>query len=586
MRLFGFGKARRSGSSRPRRTVLAPRLRVTPLSNTSASVAWQFANSVDADQIVIQRSDDGVTYSTIATVTANSSGSYTDAALASDTCYWWRAHGIITYGSPVRTLASSDSNVEIHTTTDTTPALVQPGNLTVSEILLAATEYTISAVWDAVPNADGYLYYFVATTAGGFEDGDIDNPNTTVATSINDLDILRQPNDSISELHVMPVNGSGRGPETVAQVVIPGNLRPPILLPPDVTGNDVEISYVEDPLTTTAEYVRLERDDGQGFVLVAEIATGTPAPQYTDADLADGVYMYRVQALDNDALDEDGQPLEQVSRYSLTQVAEVNDTAPVTPDLGQDFETMGSLAALNAAFNITTPDNIVYDDGSLTPYNEVGLLYRYVAKPTKCNDQALFMEIDTPAQFEVWTEQTAVISTVFTTVNSNCTTIPNYKLSIGHIRPTAAMLTGRPRFEVHLMQGAGGRNMGATGTGYPTIAAEAEVINPNVFLAPTPIDATSLADGGRHVFRTYWKLFQVAGVWKETMILSVDDAVTHAWTALAGNPGTGSLGRLGLGGARSTGSEVESYICQKSYWVWNAGNNPGWFDGVIPTDYT
>lgn len=585
------GIARRAGSPRPRRTVLAPRIQVTLLSNTSALVEWQFTDSVDADSIIIERSDDDITYTEVVTQASGSSGSYTDTGLTSDTCYWWRARGRIPYGVG-KSLISANSNIEIKTTTDTTPALVQPTSLAVSTITLVEATHTIGASWTAVPNADGYFWWIVAGGDGGFSTADTDDPNVTTGTSLI-VAIPRLSGDDVCELHVLAVNGSGRGPEAVLQFVVPGNLKAPNLLPLSVSGNDVSISYVEDPGARAAVEYRIERDSGDGFAVVATIAAGVAAPQYEDANLTDDVYHYRVLAVDNDQLDDDGNVVEFLSAYSIIRTAEINASGVVDPDLGIDFEAAGSLAPILAAgFSILTPNNILYDngttlsDGSPSPMGEAGLVYRYIERSDHCADQALFMEIDTPSQMEVWTEQVAIFSTNFSTVNENCSTIPNMKLQIGHMVPAASMLTGRPRFEVQMGQGVEGRNMGATGTGYPTLAAEAELINPNAFLTPSPVDATTLWDGERHVIRTYWRLFFEDGVWKGTMIMSVDGQVTHKWTALAGNPGSAKLAKLTLGGARSTGASEEMYVCQKEYWIWNAGNDPGWFTGITPTDYT
>jgi hypothetical protein len=582
-----MARLRRLASPRPRRIVLQPSLfRVTLLSNTSARIDVQFSDTVDADKVKIYRSEDGAAYSLIATLDVGSSVIHIDDDLEADTCYWWKAVGVINYtaGGVARTLTSAFSNVEIKTTTNTTPALVQPAGIVITQTGLTATEYTVRVDWDSVPNKDGYYRYFT----GGYVAADIDDPTSGTENSAPGIVIPRQVDDAVATVHVMAVNGSGRGPENTKQFTIPGNLKAPDL---QITrsGSNAIVTVVPPVSGSIATLYRVERDSGDGFEQVTEFAADATAPQFVDEALDDGVYQYRGLGVNDETLDEEtGDPIEKLSNYSAIQTVEINASAEVPPDRGQDFEAMTSIGDLDAAFNNRAPANIVYDDGSLTPYGEVGLLFRYIAKPDQDSDQALFLEIDTPQQFEAWTEQNCVISPEWTTINTNFTTIPNYKLQIFHLRPLAAMLSGRARAEVQMGQGAEGRNMGATGTGYPTFTGEAEAINPNAFLSASPIDATTLPGSGRVRIRNYFRIFQDNGVWKETMIQSVNGVVTFAWTAFAGNPGAATLSRLSLGGARSMGSMVEAYIHQKSWWIWDENNDPNWpeFTGTIPTDYT
>jgi hypothetical protein len=587
VRLLYTGRSvRMVGSPRPRRTVLAPRLAATVTSNTSIRLDWVFQDSQDADLIVLEQSVDNAIWSSLTTTAASTSGSYDVTGLDADTCYYFRARGKINYGAS-SSLISGNSSVVARVTSDSSINLTIPVNLAVTETARDAYTQTVTVSWDAVPNADGYFYWLAPSEDGGFEDGDTDDPLPS-SNLFASAELTRSTDDDICELHVIPLDETeGRGPEAEFQFVIPGNLKPPILQPLVQSGVNVVISYVEDANADSAISYCIERDSGDGFERIATIAAGTPAPQYTNADPGEGTHSYRVQGLDDTEIDDETEEvIERLGSFSVTRSITIDDDDPVPPDFEEDFEAMTSYGDLDASWTNRAPQNIVFDDGSLTAFDEVGLLFRYVQRATHCADQALFLERDVPAQFEVWTEQTAVISSSFTTVNTNCSVIPNYKLQIGHLLPSGSQLTGRPRWELQMGQGLEARNMGATGTGYPTLAAEAEATNPIAFLAPSPVDATSLWDGERHVFRTYWRLFQQSGVWKETMIASTDGNVTHSWTAFAGNPGSGSLGRLSLGGARSQGAEVEMYIHQKQYRVWYEGNDPGWFTGIIPTDYT
>lgn len=583
---------RRRASPIPNRIVLVPRLLAIIISDNAIDLEWEFTDRAGADEIVIERSDNlGQTWSVLTTQPANGSGTYRDSTLSANVCYYYRAYGVINFSA--FSILSVYSKTQIRTTTDTFPALVKPVGLATVVTSLGNTEQVNTFLWSQVPNADGYYWWITSPSSGGFTYRSEDDPELAIGlttTSATGIQIPRPTGDRVSVLNVAPVNASGRGPTAIFPFVISGNLKAPALLTPEVNGNDVSISWVANPFSTSETLYRLERDNGDGFAQVGEdIPVGTPAPQYIDLDLDDDNYDYRVVAVDASVIDPINlTPIERYSDYSAVETASVNTAGEVTPDGGQNFEEMNDAGNFDLnQFRNATENNLIFDDGSITANNQRGMLYRFIQRDLHCGDQALFINAPTAPQREVWWKQVIVFGPEFTTLNENCSIIPNYKLLIGHILPGNSVVTGRPRFEITIGHGLEGRNIGITGTGYPDLIS-GEQVDTTAFITPVPIDATTLFNLTRIVFLGYWTTFldPLDGAWKETMMLSVNGQLIRAWTDFSGNPGTAQFNRFQIGGSKSVGAIVQMHYWLKEFWWWNAGNNPRFFNGVVPTDYT
>lgn len=582
MRLHLRGRAARFIARPPARTPIAPTLTVSASSDTSISVAWVFNDVQDADQIEIERSTvSGSGFANIATENVGSSP-YSDTGRTAATTYYYRARAKINSGA-LTPYSSYSAEVSATTTGAATPT--QPANLTATETSRSNTTVTYTLACDAVSGATSYDWYVGPSTDGGYENADATTPNNVVSAtfSVTGVVFTRSSGNNEASPNVRARNASGPGPWKSTPVVVPGNLKAPVLNSAVASGTSVIITYTEDSEADAADEYEIERsDDGTVYAVVATKTAHISAPQFTDTGLASDTYFYRVRGHDT--------ALDAYSSYSAIKSVTVGGAPPTDYDNGMDFSAMNSLADLSGSgFTVTHPNNVLFDDGTLVLAHTGqvsgirGLMHRYAAEPLVCTDQFAVVTWNLAGMYEFWLEDTIVLSTNWTTVNPNCSSpAPDYKTILFDFQPTSQVGPGRPRVDWKI--GKGGNSLAFDGSGFPSPG----IAPPNgVVSKSTPIGALSLSDGLPHVYRLHYKWELLNGVTPvETCQSMVDGQVIHSYKDFAATIGTATIKRIRLSVNRNTRAHEEMYVHRLSTYLWRAGNDPGWFSGVSIDDYT
>lgn len=555
-------------TQRPPRQAQAPILEAEAVSDTEILVSWTFANIRDADTIVIERSDDGGAFAVLTELPANGHGSYSDTGLTPGTEYSYRATGKIV--DPTQgTLISGYSPEASAETSDTAETLVQPTGLAVVEASRTADDVTFGASWNPVSGATSYDYWIEAGPDGGFTDADSASPNNQPGTSVASIVVPRLENDDQCVLVVRGRNANGPGPTASLSFSAAGNLKPPTLSSVTVGGagnDDLAIEYVEHVDSVAADEYQVERNSGSGFGLIATVSPGVSPPQYTDVDRPVGSHIYRVRARDI------GTP-DRFSAYSAEKAGVVTPAPGGGFIVGQDFTTLTNLSQLDSHFQIQNAGNILLDPG-------LGLLYRFVAKPTSCSDQSLTTYANFPLRKEIWIDAWCTFSANWSTHNPNCGVGgEDYKHFLTYLQPGN-------QYRMDWKVGTKITALHQSGTAF----AGQQLAPLNVIQRSSPINAPMLWDGLPHRYRLHYKLYTVPGDAhpdKELQQAMVDSTVTHSFIDRcnsAVSPSALSYGRTKMGANRNQGASEEMYVWYHQFYVYDS--DPGWFSGVPITDYT
>jgi len=141
-------------------TLAAPSgLTAAATSASQVSLAWA-NNASNATGLVVQRSTDGTTFGTLATLAAGTS-SYLDATAAAGATYWYRVYATGASG------VSGNSNVASATTVPAAPASLSATAMSPTSISLAWSAVTGATGYTLQRSTDGVNWSLVAQAAAG-----------------------------------------------------------------------------------------------------------------------------------------------------------------------------------------------------------------------------------------------------------------------------------------------------------------------------------------------------------------------------------------------------------------------------------
>lgn len=259
-------------------------LTATVLSDTEIQLSWT-DNADNEDGVRIERSSDGVSFTEIATLSADST-SYGDAGLSAETQYYYRVSAFNGGGD-------SDFSNDAWATTDPAPLTppAAPSNLAASTV----SEDSISLSWtDNASDEDGYrlersLNGVDWTLAAALSAGASSHVDTGLSA------------ETTYDYRVIATNGAM---SSEASNVVSATTDPePVLPPSDPNGlaatalseSQIDLTWNDNSANETG--FEIERsDDGVTWSQIASLAAGSQS--YSDTGLAaETLYDYRIRAI-------------------------------------------------------------------------------------------------------------------------------------------------------------------------------------------------------------------------------------------------------------------------------------------------
>jgi fibronectin type 3 domain-containing protein len=298
-------------------------LSATPSSGTQISLSWQ-NNSTTQTSLTLQRSTDGINFTTIATLSARAN-SYLDTALNLGTTYYYQIYATNAYGNSLNSAVAS-------TTTPTIPAA--PSNATAT--IVSNTE--VDLTWqDNSNNEQGFEIFRQTTTGGTF------NYVATLppaSTSYKDTSVVLTP-DTFYDYHIQAFNLAGFS--AAADV----NFTTAPAAPSNLAAAPLDSQAT---LTWTAPTGALTYNIYRSTISGAEtlLTSGVSSSSYTDTELVDGTtYYYQVTAVGVG-----GEGTRSTEIATMPFAIHFGITAPASSTAGSPFSI--TVTALDPSNNVVT----------------------------------------------------------------------------------------------------------------------------------------------------------------------------------------------------------------------------------------